>query len=262
MPDHIRGRVEFSNVSFCYSSTRTTIGDFSFLAVPGQSVAIVGETGSGKSTILKLLMRFYDVSGGSVKIDGVDVRDVTTSSLRAAFGVVPQNAALFNMSIMDNVRYGRLDATDSEVYHVCQAACIHDKIVTFPKGYETRVGERGVKLSGGEMQRIAIARVILKNPQIVLLDEATSALDSDTEANIQAVLRRLTEGRTMIMIAHRLSTVRDADLILVVHDGRVVERGTHQHLLNLGGRYVHLWEKQAKSSSETAVAMDIGADES
>ncbi|RYP47534.1 hypothetical protein DL768_006411 [Monosporascus sp. mg162] len=201
------GNVEFSDVSFGYHKSNTTVDAISFVAQPGQTVALVGETGSGKSTILKLLMRFYDVQKGCIKIDGQDIRDVTLDSVREAFGFVPQAAALFNTSILDNVKYGRLDATDEEVYNACKAASIHDKILTFPHGYHTKVGERGVKLSGGELQRLAIARVILKNPRIVLLDEATSALDTETESKIQNALRQLTLGIQEIFQGQRLAHI-------------------------------------------------------
>jgi len=245
-------RVEFTDVSFAYDERKPTIKEISFVANPGETVALVGETGSGKSTTLKLLFRFYDVSGGAITIDGQDVRDVTLSSLRDALGVVPQDPSLFNESILENIRYARLNASDEEVYEACKAASIHEKIMAFPDGYKTKVGERGVKLSGGELQRVSIARVFLKNPQIVLLDEATSAVDSSTEAQIQESFKKLSAGRTTFIIAHRLSTIMDADRILVVDNGEIVERGTHQELLERGGRYVNLWTKQSskKTSSE------------
>jgi len=247
-------RVEFTDVSFAYDERKPTIKEMSFVANPGETVALVGETGGGKSTTLKLLFRFYDVSGGAITIDGQDVRDVTLSSLRDALGVVPQDPSLFNDSILENVRYSRLNATDEEVYEACKAASIHEKIMTFPDGYKTKVGERGVKLSGGELQRVSIARVFLKNPQIVLLDEATSAVDSSTESQIQESFKKLSAGRTTFIIAHRLSTIMDADRILVVDNGEIVERGTHQELLERGGRYVDLWTKQSskKTSSENS----------
>lgn len=250
------GKIEFSKVYFGYHKERNVIEDFSFTADPGQTIALVGETGSGKSTTLKTLMRFYDVTSGSITIDGYDVREFTVHSLREMFGFVPQNAALFNTSILENVRYGRLEASDEEVYQACRAAAIHDRIISFPDGYNTKVGERGVKVSGGELQRIAIARVILKNPQIVLLDEATSALDTHTESKIQEALRNLTAGRTTIVIAHRLSTVTSADQILVVDKGRIVERGSHSELLQMGGRYVGLWEKQTMVSSRPVTELE------
>ncbi|RYP13607.1 hypothetical protein DL765_006808 [Monosporascus sp. GIB2] len=201
------GSVEFSDVSFGYDKSNPTIDAISFVAQPGQTVALVGETGSGKSTILKLLMRFYDVQKGCIKIDGQDIRDVTLDSVREAFGFVPQAASLFNTSILDNVKYGRLDATDQEVHNACKAASIHDKILTFPHGYHTKVGERGIRLSGGELQRLAIARVILKNPRLVLLDEATSALDTETESKIQDALRRLTLGIQEVFQGQRLTHI-------------------------------------------------------
>lgn len=241
------GKIEFSHVCFGYDDHKSILKDVSFVAHPGQTIALVGETGSGKSTVLKLLMRYYDPTSGSIKIDDQDIQTLTIDSLRETFGIVPQNAALFNMSILENVRYGRLDATDEEVRRACQAASIHEKILTFPHGYNTKVGERGVKLSGGELQRIAIARVILRNPQIVLLDEATSALDSNTEASIQSTLKSLTTNRTTVVIAHRLSTIMNADLILVLHNGEIVERGTHEELLRLGSRYVESWMRQTRA---------------
>lgn len=260
------GKIEFSNVCFGYHKDRNMLKDFSLTANPGQTVALVGETGSGKSTTLKMLMRFYDVTSGSILIDGHDIRDFTVHSLREVFGFVPQNAALFNTSILENVRYGRLDASDEEVYQACKAAAIHDRIISFPDGYNTKVGERGVKVSGGELQRIAIARVILKDPQIILLDEATSALDTHTEGKIQEALKNLTAGRTTIVIAHRLSTVTSADQILVVDNGKIVERGSHSELLQMGGQYVGLWEKQtmvrtrevATSETETESTLESG----
>ena len=216
----------------------------SFCAEPGQTVALVGETGGGKSTVIKLLYRYYDVSGGEILIDGQNIRGVTLDSLRNAFGMVPQDPALFNVSIMENVRYARLDATDDEVKEACRAAAIHEKIESFPDKYKSTVGERGVKLSGGELQRVAIARAILRQPKIVLLDEATSMIDAETEASIQEAFKRLTASRTTFIIAHRLSTIQHADQILVVHDGQIVERGTHDELFRLNGKYVALWSKQ------------------
>ncbi|KAN0072852.1 P-loop containing nucleoside triphosphate hydrolase protein [Elaphomyces granulatus] len=255
------GEVRFENVSFSYDKRKDTIKDVSFIAKPRQMIALVGETGSGKSTIFKLLFRFYDVTGGSITIDGSDLRDVTLSSLRDAIGVVPQDASLFNTSIMENVRFARLDASDDDVMAACKAACIHDKIMSFPDKYKTKVGERGVKLSGGELQRVSIARVILKNPQIVLLDEATSAVDSSTEAHIQDAFRKFTEHRTTFVIAHRLSTIMDADTILVVDKGEIVERGTHEELTSAGGKYQQLWEAQTtkvkKTVEESKLLLDI-----
>ncbi|KAK8214460.1 hypothetical protein HDK77DRAFT_479436 [Phyllosticta capitalensis] len=240
-------RVEFQNVSYAYDERKPAIKDISFMAEPGQTIALVGETGSGKSTTLKLLMRFYDVSSGSIQIDGQDIRHVKLDSLRDSMGVVPQDPSMFNMSIMENIRYARLDATDEEVHDACRAAAVHDKIMTFPDKYRSKVGERGVKLSGGELQRIAIARVLLKSPQMVLLDEATSAVDSETEIQIQEAFKKLSKGRTTFVVAHRLSTIMDADLILVMNEGTIIERGTHQELLARRGKYLALWTKQTSS---------------
>ena len=255
------GEICFKNVSFSYDRRKDTINDVSFVAKPRQTIALVGETGSGKSTIFKLLFRFYDVSGGSITIDGNDLRDVTLSSLREAIGMVPQDASLFNTNIMENVRYARLDASDEEVMAACKAACVHDKIMSFPDKYETKVGERGVKLSGGELQRVSIARVILKNPQIVLLDEATSSVDSSTEAHIQDAFQKFTKHRTTFVIAHRLSTIMDADIILVIDKGEIVERGTHEELTSAGGKYQQLWEAQTtkvkKAVEESKLLLDI-----
>ncbi|KAK3307248.1 abc transporter [Chaetomium strumarium] len=246
----VEGRVEFDHVEFAYGDKRQAIRDVSILARPGETVALVGTTGAGKSTLVKLLLRYYDVNGGSVRIDGQDVRDVTQGSLRDAIGVVPQDPLLFNASIMENLRYGRLSASDEEVYEACRAAAIHDKILSFAQGYATKVGEQGVKLSGGEVQRLAIARVFLKDPPILVLDEATSAVDTGTEAEIQAALRRVSRKRTTFVVAHRLSTVVRADQILVLEDGVIVERGRHQELLDKRGRYAALWRKQLGGTDE------------
>lgn len=238
------GTIHFHNVGFSYDGKTKTIKDFSFHAAPGQRIALVGETGGGKSTILKLLFRFYDVQEGKIEIDGHDIKDVTLNSLRGCIGVVPQDPALFNESVMENIRYARLEATDEEVMEACKGAAIHDKILTFSNGYQTRVGENGVKLSGGELQRIAIARVILKNSEIVLLDEATSAVDTETEAHIQEALEKLTKGRTTFTIAHRLSTVTNADVIVVIKGGRIVEQGSPHALLEAKGMFSELWLRQ------------------
>ena len=238
------GSVHLRDVKFSYDGEKGIIKDFNFHAEPGQRVALVGETGGGKSTILKLLFRFYDAQKGSIMIDGQDIRSVTLESLRNCIGVVPQDPSLFNDTIMQNVRYSKLDATDDEVYEACKAASIHDKILQFPKAYASRVGEKGVKLSGGELQRIAIARVLLKEPNIILLDEATSAVDTETESRIQEALQKLTHGRTTFTVAHRLSTVSDADIILVIKDGSIVEQGPPQELLKAKGKYFDLWSKQ------------------
>ncbi len=239
-----RGTVEFHGVSFSYDGKKNIINDFNLRVEPGQRVALVGETGGGKSTVLKLLLRFYDAQQGRITIDDQDTKYVTLQSLRNCIGVVPQDPSLFNTTIMENVRYSKLDATDEEVKEACKAAAIHDKIVQFPKGYVSRVGEKGVKLSGGELQRIAIARVILKEPKIILLDEATSAVDTETESHIQDALQKLTLGRTTFTVAHRLSTVSDADIILVIKEGSIVEQGTPHLLLKAKGKYFDLWTKQ------------------
>ena len=239
-----QGKIEFDNVHFSYDSQRQTLKGINFRALPGQTVALVGETGGGKSTILKLLFRFYDVAQGSIKIDGQDIRDVTLESLRDRLGVVPQDPSLFNETIISNVRYARLDATDEEVYEACKAAAIHDKIISFTDGYQSTVGERGVKLSGGELQRISIARAILKNPNIILLDEATSSIDTETETHIQEAFRKLTIGRTTFVIAHRLSTIMRADHIVVVKNGEILEQGNHDSLLYAKSEYYNLWSKQ------------------
>ncbi|KAI3332491.1 hypothetical protein HD806DRAFT_546580 [Xylariaceae sp. AK1471] len=238
------GKVEFRNVSFSYDKKKDILKGVKLSAPPGTTVAFVGATGAGKSTIFKVLDRFYDVTSGSILIDGQDIRDVTLSSLRHCIGIVPQSPILFDDTVINNVRYARLDASDEEVYSACKAAAIHDQIMGFTEGYRTRVGERGVKLSGGELQRVAIARAILKNPEIVLLDEATSAVDTDTEQKIQEGLRALCENRTTFIVAHRLSTVMNADIIFVVANGQVVEQGSHEELVAKNGKYAELWSKQ------------------
>ncbi|KAF1912132.1 hypothetical protein BDU57DRAFT_560030 [Ampelomyces quisqualis] len=238
------GSVEFADAEFAYDTRKPIIRGVNLKAGGGQTIAFVGETGGGKSTMLKLLFRFYDVTGGSIMIDGQDLRSVTQSSLREALGLVPQDPVLFNQTIRQNIRYARLEATDAEIEAACRAAAIHDDIMGFPDKYESKVGERGVRLSGGQLQRIAIARVLLKNPKIVLLDEATSAIDSAIEEQIQTAFRKLSKGRTTFVIAHRLSTIVDADQILVIEKGEIIERGTHQELLVVGGKYSELWSKQ------------------
>ncbi|KAG9254473.1 uncharacterized protein F5Z01DRAFT_655385 [Emericellopsis atlantica] len=239
------GEVEFDHISFSYDRQKSVINDISLKVERGITVALVGSTGAGKSTLLKLLDRFYDVREGSIRIDGQDIRDVELHSLRERIGVVPQSPILFDDTIMNNVRYGRITATDEEVHDACRAACIHDKILEFSDGYEAKVGEKGVKLSGGELQRLAIARVILKRPDIVLLDEATSAVDTDTEQQIQASFQTLCRNRTTFVVAHRLSTIMNADLIVVVEKGKIIEKGDHESLIAVGGRYADLWSKQA-----------------
>lgn len=241
------GALEFDEVSFHYDPDRPILDRISFRVPAGRTLAIVGPSGAGKSTVARILFRFYDISGGVVRIDGQDIRDVRQSSLRAAIGMVPQDTVLFNDTIRYNIRYGRPEASDAEVEEAASLAQISTFIDSLPQGYDTRVGERGLKLSGGEKQRVAIARTILKNPPILVLDEATSALDTHTEREIQAALRSISKDRTTLIIAHRLSTVVDADEILVLDRGRVVERGRHAELLALGGVYASMWNRQRES---------------
>lgn len=250
---NVTGKVDFKNVNFSYDSHRTVLDDISFSVSSGQTIAFVGPTGAGKSTITKLLLRMYDIKTGSIKIDGHDIRDVTLSSLREAVGVVPQDPLLFNTTIMENLRYAKLSATDEDIFDACRAAAIHDQILGFTDGYDSTVGEQGIKLSGAERQRIAIVRVLLKDAPILILDEATSAVDTNTESEIQLALDSLKTKRTAFVVAHRLSTIVGADLILVMDEGRIAERGTHQELLKLGGRYKSLWTKQVGGYSESQV---------
>ena len=240
------GSVAFRSVHFGYNPNREILRGVSFSAAAGAKLAIVGPTGAGKSTISRLLFRFYDVTQGSVEIDGIDVRDMTQASLRAAIGVVPQDTVLFNDTIGYNIAYGRPGASQAEIEHAARLAQVHDFVLRLPEGYQTKVGERGLKLSGGEKQRVAIARTILKNPRILILDEATSALDTRTEREIETALRTVSAHRTTLVIAHRLSTVVDADEIMVLAEGQVAERGTHTSLLAAGGLYARMWELQVE----------------
>ena len=248
------GSVAFRDVHFGYNPNREILKGVTFEAQAGSKIAIVGPTGAGKSTISRLLFRFYDVTAGAVEVDGIDVRDVTQTSLRGAIGVVPQDTVLFNDTIAYNIAYGRPGATQNQIEHAARLAQVHDFVLRLPEGYNTRVGERGLKLSGGEKQRVAIARTILKNPRILILDEATSALDTRTERDIELALRTISQDRTTLVIAHRLSTVVDADEILVLQEGRVAERGTHAGLLAQDGLYARMWELQAQEQ-------DVGAAE-
>lgn len=234
--------IVFSEVTFGYQSDRTVLHDISFTIPSGQKIAIVGPSGSGKSTIARLLFRFYDIDQGSISISGQDIRTVTQESLRKNIGIVPQDTVLFNDSILQNLKYANPDASEAEIINAAKTADIHEFITRLPKRYDTVVGERGLKLSGGEKQRIAIARVVLKQPKIMLFDEATSSLDSHSEKNILTALQKVSSRTTTLVIAHRLSTVVDADQILVMKAGEIVERGSHEELLNLKGLYEHLWE--------------------
>ena len=245
--------VEFRNVSFSYERERQILFDVSFAIPAGRRVAVVGHSGSGKSTLARLLYRFYDGSAGAILVNGMDVKDIKQSSLRAAIGIVPQDTVLFNDTIRYNIHYGRTGASEADVVEAARAAHIHDFILTLPAQYESMVGERGLKLSGGEKQRVAIARALLKNPRILIFDEATSALDSKSEKAIQAELERISVGRTTLVIAHRLSTVMDADLILVLNQGRIVERGAHRELLAAGGEYARMWALQQQAAQAEAV---------
>jgi len=241
-----RGHIRFEGVYFAYDPDREILKGIDLDIPPGSTVAVVGHSGAGKSTIARILFRFYNLTGGRVTIDGQDIAKVTQNSLRTAIGIVPQDTVLFNDTIGYNIAYGREGASEQEIADAARGAAIAGFIQALPQGFETRVGERGLKLSGGEKQRVAIARTLVKNPPILILDEATSALDSRTEADIQATLEAIEKGRTTIVIAHRLSTVVHADRIVVLEAGRVVEIGTHAELLRLDGIYADMWARQAQ----------------
>ncbi|KAB2088918.1 hypothetical protein ES319_A03G031500v1 [Gossypium barbadense] len=253
------GSILFDNVHFSYLAERKILDGISFIVPAGKSVAIVGTSGSGKSTILRLLFRFFDAHSGSVRIDGQDIRDVTLDSLRQSIGVVPQDTVLFNDTIFHNIHYGRLSAKKEEVYEAAKRAAIHETIMNFPEKYSTVVGERGLKLSGGEKQRVALARAFLKAPAILLCDEATSALDSTTEAEILNALKSLANNRTSIFIAHRLTTAMQCDEIIVLENGKVVEQGPHDILLGKAGRYAQLWSQQNSSMDAIDTAVKVEA---
>ena len=249
----VRGEVEFDRVVFSYDPARPILREVSLALPAGKTTAVVGSSGAGKSTLSRLLYRFYDLQSGAIRIDGQEIRSVTQASLRSVIGIVPQDTVLFNDTLEYNIRYGRPGASDQEVLAVTEAAHLSAFVASLPEGFKTRVGERGLKLSGGEKQRVAIARALLKQPAILIFDEATSALDSESEKAIQQELNEISRGRTTLVIAHRLSTIVDADQIVVLESGRIIERGRHTELLALGGRYAELWELQAKEAQNISV---------
>jgi len=252
-----KGQVAFENVNFSYEPGSAVLKNISFTIDRGKTVAIVGPSGAGKSTISRLLYRFYEVQNGKIRIDDQNIKEVTQESLRNTVGIVPQDTVLFNDTIRYNIRYGKPDATDNEVETAARMSSIHNFIVSLPQGYETRVGERGLKLSGGEKQRVAIARTILKNPAILVLDEATSALDIKTERDIQSALIEVSKNRTTLVIAHRLSTIVNADEILVMNEGGIIERGNHLDLVNAGHTYAEMWRRQKEAADEIEKIQEI-----
>ena len=254
--ERITGAVELDNVSFRYGPGHRVVRDVTLSVAPGEVLALVGPSGSGKTTLVSLIPRLWDVTGGTIRVDGMDVRDMTTSSLRSRIGLVPQEAVLFGGTVRDNIRYGRLDATEDEIADAARSANAHDFISALPNGYETPVGDRGSRLSGGQRQRIAIARAILKDPPILLLDEATSALDNESERLVQEALERLKVGRTTIIVAHRLSTIRGANRIAVLDDGWLVELGSHDELLARDGLYARLYRLQFESAEQDEARRD------
>ncbi len=250
--ENLKGNVEFDHVHFGYNPDKIIINDFSAKVKEGQKIAIVGPTGAGKTTMIKLLMRFYDVNDGSIKIDGHDIRDFNRSELREMFGMVLQDTWLFHGSIRENIRYGKLDATDEEVIQAAKAAHVHRFVKTLPGGYDMELNEEASNVSQGQKQLLTIARAILADPKILILDEATSSVDTRTEVLIQKAMDNLMKGRTSFVIAHRLSTIRDADLILVMKDGDIVEQGNHEELLAKGGFYADLYNSQFENAGECA----------
>ena len=254
------GEIRFENVVFAYDPERIVLKGVSFTVPAGKTVAVVGPSGAGKSTISRILYRFYDIKGGRVTIDGQDIRDVTQESLRSVIGIVPQDTVLFNDTVKYNIAYGRIGANESEIKDAARLAQIDKFIRHLPQGYDAMVGERGLKLSGGEKQRVAIARTILKNPPILMLDEATSALDTGTEREIQGALNEVSRNRTTLVIAHRLSTVIDADEILVLDHGQIIERGRHAELLALGGHYASMWNKQREAAAARERLKEVESD--
>ncbi|MBR3840966.1 MAG: ABC transporter ATP-binding protein [Erysipelotrichales bacterium] len=256
--ENVKGEIEFKNIDFSYGEGKETISDISLRINAGETLALVGPSGGGKTTLCHLLPHFYEISKGSIMIDGHDINDITLDTLRRNIGIVQQDVFLFNGTIKENIAYGRLDATDEEIYEAAKRANIHDYVMGLKDGYDTNIGERGIKLSGGQKQRLSIARVFLKNPSILILDEATSALDNTTEILIQKALNELCKGRTTIVVAHRLSTIKNADEIAVISRGKVVEQGTHEALLEKNGAYKTLYDAQFKTVNDVMVEVEIG----